>query len=64
MTTGLDKAREQYEAGRYKAAVETLLYLEPQIRGAEDFDGARPSSRSPRRFMSRVAAVFARTASP
>lgn len=31
----LDKARAQTGAGRYKAAVDTLLYVETQVRGGE-----------------------------
>ena len=35
------KAREQFEAGRYKAACNTLWDVEKEVRGGDDFESAQ-----------------------
>ncbi len=41
MSATLDKARQQFEAGKYKAAVSTLWSVERDIRGGGDPEGAQ-----------------------
>jgi hypothetical protein len=41
MSTMLDKARQQFEAGKYKAAVASLWDVEHEVRGGDDIEGAQ-----------------------
>ena len=41
MSTMLDKARREFEAGKYKAAVSTLWDVEREVRGGDDIEGAQ-----------------------
>jgi hypothetical protein len=41
MSTMLDKARQQFEAGKYKAAVASLWDVEQEVRGGDDIEGAQ-----------------------
>jgi hypothetical protein len=41
MPKTLDKARQQFEAGKYKPAVRTLWELECEVRGGDDTEGAQ-----------------------
>ena len=41
MSKTLDKARQQFEAGKYRAARGTLWELECQVRGGDDTEGAQ-----------------------
>lgn len=41
MSMNLVRAREQFEAGRYKAACNTLWDVEKEVRGGDDFESAQ-----------------------
>lgn len=41
MPTNLDRARQQFDEGKYKQAVETLWYAQAEVRMADDMEGAQ-----------------------